>query len=168
MAESSTADALDRNAFVARYGPLFEHSHWVAEAAYDRGPFPNREALLAGLTAAMYAAPRDKQLDLIRAHPDLAGRAAIEGTLTADSEREQSSAGLDRLTPGQYAAFRRANAAYRERFGFPFVVCVREHDRDSILAAAEARLRSDPETELRTALAEIAGIARLRLEDLPA
>ena len=168
MAESSTADALDRNAFVARYGPLFEHSPWVAEAAYDRGPFPDREALLAGLTVAMYAAPRDRQLDLIRAHPDLAGRAAIEGTLTADSAREQSSAGLDRLTPEQYAAFTRANAAYRARFGFPFVVCVREHDRESILAAAEARLRSDPETEVRTALAEIAAIARLRLEDLPA
>ena len=168
MAEPRIADALDRDAFVARYGPLFEHSPWVAEDAYERHPFRDREALLEALTAAMYDAPREAQLDLVRAHPDLAGRAAIEGTLTPDSRREQSSAGLDRLSPGQYDAFTRTNAAYRERFGFPFVICVREHDRESILAAAEARLRNDPDSELRTALGEIAKIARLRLADLPA
>lgn len=168
MAEPSTAGRLDRDAFVGRYGSLFEHSPWVAEDAYDRGPFADREALLEALTAAVLHAPRERQLALIRAHPDLAGRAAIEGTLTPDSRREQSSAGLDRLTRGQYEAFTRTNAAYRERFGFPFVVCVREHDRESILAAAEARLTNDPETEVGTALAEIAKIARLRLGDLPA
>ena len=168
MAEPRTSDALDRDAFVARYGPLFEHSPWVAEDAYDRRPFRDREALLEALTAAMYDAPRERRLDLVRAHPDLAGRAAIEGSLTPDSRREQSSAGLDRLSPGQYDAFTRTNAAYRERFGFPFVICVREHDRESILAAAEARLRNDPDSELRTALGEIAKIARLRLADLPA
>jgi 2-oxo-4-hydroxy-4-carboxy-5-ureidoimidazoline decarboxylase len=168
VAEPSTAGALDRDAFVARYGPLFEHSPWVAEAAYERGPFRDREALLQALVAAMHDAPRERQLDLVRAHPDLAGRATVAGALTPDSRREQASAGLDRLSPEQYAAFTRANAAYRERFGFPFVVCVREHDRESILAAAEARLRNDPDTELRAALDEIAKIARLRLEDLPA
>jgi OHCU decarboxylase len=152
----------DRAAFVERYGDLFEHSPWVAEDAYERGPFASREALLAALTDAMYAAPRDKQLDLIRAHPDLAQRAAV---LTEDSAREQSSAGLDRLTPDEYEAFTKANAAYRERFGFPFVICAREHDKDSILASAEARLQNDPESEVGNALAEIARIAALRLED---
>jgi OHCU decarboxylase len=157
--------ALDRDAFVARFGALFEHSPWVAEAAYERRPRDDEE-LLAALTEAMYDAPRDRQLALLRAHPDLAGRAAIEGTLTPDSRREQSSAGLDRLSPEQYEAFTRANAAYRERFGFPFVICVREHDRESILAAADARLRNDPHDELQTALGEVAKIARLRLRDL--
>ena len=166
MAEPRTVDGLDRDAFVARYGPLFEHSPWIAEAAYARRPFEDSEAMIEALTAAMYAAPRERQLDLIRAHPDLAGRAAIEGTLTPDSRREQSSAGLDRLSPEQYEAFTRTNAAYRERFGFPFVICARQHDRDSILAAAQQRLEHDPDSEVRTALAEIAKIARLRLEDL--
>jgi OHCU decarboxylase len=158
---------LSRDAFVARYGPLFECSPWVAEGAYDRGPFADRDALFEALTAVMYAAPRERQLELIRAHPDLAGRAAIDGTLTPDSRREQSSAGLDRLSPEQYRAFARVNAAYRERFGFPFVICAREHDRESILAAAEARLQASPDDELRTALGEIGKIARLRLEELP-
>jgi|SRR5918997_2161015 OHCU decarboxylase len=155
----------DRAAFVERYGSLFEHSPWVAEDAYERGPFNTREELLEGLTAAMYAAPRERRLALIRAHPDLAGRAAIEGTLTGDSAREQSSAGLDRLTPDEYEAFTSANTAYRERFGFPFVICVREHDKASILASAEARLQNDPENEIDVALGEIAKIAALRLED---
>jgi OHCU decarboxylase len=151
----------DRAAFVQRYGDLFEHSPWVAEAAYDHGPYERREDLLAGLTAAMYAAPRERQLDLIRAHPDLAGKAK----LTTDSASEQRSAGLDQLTPEEYERFNRVNSAYRERFGFPFVICAREHDKESILASAEARLQNDPEREIGTALAEIANIAALRLED---
>jgi OHCU decarboxylase len=153
-------------AFVERYGPLFEHSPWVAERAWEKRPFDDRDDLHSKLCEAMYEAPRERQLQLIRAHPDLAGRAAVEGTLTPDSAREQSSAGLDRLSPGEYEAFTRTNTAYRERFGFPFVVCVREHDKASILATAEARLQHDPEQEVRTALDEIAKIARLRLHDL--
>src|SRR5918997_3431365 len=155
------------DAFVDRYGALFEHSRWVAENAWEKRPFADREDLLAKLEQAMYEAPRERQLELIRAHPDLAGRAAIEGTLTPDSRREQSSAGLDRLSPEEYEALTTANAAYRERFGFPFVICVRDHDKDSILAAAQARVRNDPETELRTALGEIARIAHHRLEAMP-
>jgi OHCU decarboxylase len=158
----------DREAFVATYGPLFEHSPWVAEAAYANGPFADRAALLEGFVAAIDAAPKERQVDLVRAHPDLAGKAAIEGTLTPDSEREQSSAGLDRLTPEEYEALTSANAAYREKFGFPFVICVRDHDKAAILAAAQERVRNDPETELRTALAEIALIAHHRLEAMPA
>ena len=158
----------DREAFVATYGPLFEHSPWVAERAWAKRPFADRDDLHAKLCEAMYEAPRERQIALVRAHPDLAGKAAIEGTLTPDSRREQSSAGLDRLSPDEYEALTGANAAYRERFGFPFVICVRDHDKDSILAAVRERLRNDPETELRTALGEIARIAHHRLEAMPA
>jgi OHCU decarboxylase len=146
---------------------MFEHSPWVAEDAWEHGPFADREALARALEQAMYAAPRDRQLALIRAHPDLAGRAAVEGTLTASSQREQAAAGLDRLTPDEYETFTRTNAAYRERFGFPLVVCAREHTKDSILRTAAERLDHTPEQEIDVALGEIAKIARLRLEDLP-
>jgi OHCU decarboxylase len=157
---------LDRAAFVERYGPLFEHSPWVAEDAFSDRPFADEEELFEALRSAMYSAPRERQLALIRAHPDLAGRAAIEGTLTSSSEREQSSAGLDRLTPDEYRQFTSINAAYRERFGFPFVVCVREHTKESILRVAAERLEHTRDEEVRVALEEIAKIARLRMEDL--
>jgi OHCU decarboxylase len=165
LVESNTMD--DRDTFVERYGPMFEHSPWVAEDAWEHGPFADREALAHGLEQAMYAAPRDRQLALICAHPDLAGRAAVEGTLTASSQREQAAAGLDRLTPDEYETFRRTNAAYRERFGFPLVVCAREHTKDSILRTAAERLDHTPDQEIDVALGEIAKIARLRLKDLP-
>jgi OHCU decarboxylase len=156
---------LDQAAFVERFGPLFEHSPWVAEAAFRDRPFADREELYEALVAAMYAAPMERKLALIRAHPDLAGKAAIEGTLTDSSTREQASAGLDRLTPDEYAAFTTTNAAYRERFGFPFVVCAREHTKESILRVASERLANSEDEEIRVALEEIAKIARLRLED---
>jgi OHCU decarboxylase len=157
---------LDRAAFVERFGPLFEHSPWVAEAAWRDRPFSDREELYGALVAAMYAAPRERKLALIRAHPDLAGKAAVDGTLTESSTREQAAAGLDRLTPGEYEAFTRTNAAYRERFGFPLVVCAREHTKESILRVASERLANSEDEEIRVALEEIAKIARLRLEDV--
>ena len=150
----------DRDTFVATYGRLFEHSPWVAEDAYAKGPFADDEAVYAALRDAMYEAPRERQLALIRAHPDLAGKVAM----TSESREEQAGAGLDRLTPGEYEAFMRANATYRERFGIPFVICVGEHDKASILAAAQERAGNDPDTEIETALREVAKIARLRLE----
>ncbi len=156
---------LDQAAFVERFGSLFEHSPWVAEAAYRDRPFAGREELYEALVAAMYAAPMERKLALIRAHPDLAGKAAIEGTLTDSSTREQSSAGLDRLTPDEYEAFTSTNSAYRDRFGFPFVVCAREHTKESILRVASERLANTEDEEIRVALEEIAKIARLRLED---
>ena len=156
---------LDQAAFVERFGSLFEHSPWVAEAAFRDRPFADREELYEALVAAMYAAPMERKLALIRAHPDLAGKAAIEGTLTDSSTREQASAGLDRLTPDEYEAFTSTNTAYRERFGFPFVVCAREHTKESILRVASERLANTEDEEIRVALEEIAKIARLRLED---
>jgi OHCU decarboxylase len=149
----------DRDTFVATYGRLFEHSPWVAEDAYAKGPFADDDEVYAALREAMYEAPRERQLALVRAHPDLASRARM----TEESTREQSGAGLDRLSPDEYEAFMRANAAYRERFGMPFVICVGEHDKGSILAAAQARVQNEPEQELRTALEEVARIARLRM-----
>jgi OHCU decarboxylase len=160
-------DQLDHDTFVERFSPLFEHSPWVAEAAWSDGPFTDKDELFEALRSAVYAAPRDKQLALINAHPDLAGKAAIDGTLTTSSTREQASAGLDRLTPDEYDEFTRTNTAYRERFGFPFVVCVREHTKESILRVAAERLAHTRDEEVRVALEEIAKIARLRLEDLP-
>jgi OHCU decarboxylase len=156
---------LDQAAFVERFGPLFEHSPWVAETAWRDRPFADREELYEALVAAMYAAPLERKLALIRAHPDLAGKAAVEGTLTDSSTREQASAGLDRLTPDEYDAFTRTNTAYRDRFGFPFVVCAREHTKESILRVASERLANSEDEEIRVALEEIAKIARLRLED---
>jgi OHCU decarboxylase len=160
------ADGLDREAFVAAFGGVFEHSPWVAEAAWEARPHGSVAGLHAAMVAAVDAAPADRRLALIRAHPELAGRVAITGALTAESTREQSAAGLDRLTPGQHARLLAATATYRERFGFPFVVCAREHTAASIIAAAEARAAASAEAEERTALAEIAKIARLRLDDL--
>jgi OHCU decarboxylase len=152
-------EELDRDAFIARYGPLFEHSPWVAEAAWADRPFADREELLDALRSAMYAAPRERQLALIRAHPELTGKVA-----TGESASEQASAGLDRLSRDEHAAFARVNREYRERFGFPFVVCVREHTKESILRTAAERLEHSREEEVRVALGEIAKIARLRLE----
>jgi OHCU decarboxylase len=157
---------LGRAAFVEQFGPLFEHSPWVAEDAWSDRPFADVDELFEALRAAMYSAPRERQLALIRAHPDLAGRAAIEGSLTRSSKREQASAGLDRLTPDEYEAFTRTNTAYQERFGFPFVVCVREHTKESILRVAAERLEHTHDEEVRVALEEIAKIARLRLRDV--
>ena len=157
-------NAADRDAFVAAIGHTFEHSPWIAAEAWERRPFTTIDDLHTAMVAAMWDAPAPRKLALIEAHPDLAGKAAIAGDLTADSADEQASAGLDRLNPEEFAAFTRLNAAYRSRYGFPFIICVREHDKASILAAFEARLAHDRDTEVEVALSEIAKIARLRLE----
>jgi xanthine dehydrogenase D subunit len=145
---------------------LFEHSPWVAEAAWRRRPFGSLAELQAGLEAALREAPRERQLELIRAHPELAGREADEGTLTVHSRHEQASAGLDQLTADEAKALRGLNRAYRERFGFPLIICVREHTKDSIMECAAVRLEHSREQEIEIALAEIMKIARLRLSDL--
>jgi 2-oxo-4-hydroxy-4-carboxy-5-ureidoimidazoline decarboxylase len=161
------AATLGHDQFVARFGGVFEDSPWIAEAAWRRGPFDSVGALHAELCAVVREAPREARVALIRAHPELAGRAAIAGELTPESAHEQASAGLDRLTAEQHRDLLALTAAYRERFGFPYVVCVREHDGvESILDDARARLDQDEAVEEATALAEIAKIAALRLADL--
>lgn len=142
---------------------LFEHSPWVEERA---AALPSSGDRHADLMAVMHAASPEEQLALIRAHPELAGKAAIDRTLTEASTAEQASAGLDRLTPGEYAEFHRLNAAYRERFGFPFIICVRLTDKAGILAAMERRLGNGRDAEVATALEQIGEIVRLRLEDM--
>ena len=151
---------------MARFGGVFESSPWIAEAAWAARPFGNVEALHAAMARAVEHAPPEARVALIRAHPDLAGKAAIAGDLTAESTREQAAAGLDRLTAEQYERIAALTADYRARFGFPFVVCAREHTADSIIAAAERRVAAGPAEEERTAVSEIAKIARLRLDDL--
>src|SRR3984885_13317519 len=155
---------MDQRAFVAAFGDIFEHAPWVAEAAHKARPFPSLNALYEAMTAAVRGAGDARQTALINAHPDLAGKAAREGTMTADSKREQSSAGLDRLSEGEFAAFHRLNNAYREKFAMPFIVCVRRHGKESILRQFEQRLGNDSATERDAALTEIFRIVALRLD----
>ena len=150
--------------FVAAAGGFFEHSPWVAERAWEKRPFASVADLHEKMCSAVRAASADEQLALIRAHPDLVGRLAREGRLTRESTAEQASAGLSQLTDEEIAAFERYNAAYRERFGFPFVICARENKKDAILAAFPVRLQNPREQEIAAALREIEKIARLRIE----
>ena len=142
---------------------LFEHSPWV-EARADAAPSSGDRH--ADLMAVVHEASPEEQLALIRAHPELAGKAAIDRTLTDASAAEQASAGLDRLSEDEFARFHALNAAYRERFAFPFIICVRLTDKAGILSAMEARLANERETEIATAIAQIGEIVRLRLEDM--
>jgi OHCU decarboxylase len=158
-------NASDRDAFVTSLGFLFEGSPWIAAETWAARPFASLEQLHHALCATVERAAVERQVALIRAHPDLAGKAALAGDLTRESAREQSSAGLNRLAPDEFATFTRLNTAYREKFGFPFVICVREHTKDSILASFDARLAHDRDEEIKAALGEIAKIARLRLLD---
>jgi OHCU decarboxylase len=170
---------LDQREFVATFANLYESSPWVAERAWRERPFGGLQDLHEALAGAMYEAPEERRMALIRAHPDLAGKAAVAGELTPESTSEQASAGLDRLTREEYEAFTSMNADYRERFGFPMIVCVREHTKmpstadetptitkETILQNARDRLKNSREEEIEVALGEIAKIARFRLEDL--
>jgi 2-oxo-4-hydroxy-4-carboxy-5-ureidoimidazoline decarboxylase len=159
-------NSFDRAAFVAAVGHLFEHSPWVAEETWLRRPFRDVAYVHAELCATMRAAPRERQLTLIRAHPDLAGRLAQQNKLTTESTREQASAGLNQLSASDLAEFQGLNEAYRARFGFPFIICARLNAKDTILAAMRARVRNSPEVEFQTALREIEKIAQLRLNDV--
>ncbi|HEX8216441.1 MAG TPA: 2-oxo-4-hydroxy-4-carboxy-5-ureidoimidazoline decarboxylase [Allosphingosinicella sp.] len=140
---------------------LFEHSPWVEKRADARASSGDRHA---DLMAVVREATREERIALIRAHPELAGNAAV--ALTEASAAEQASAGLDRLTPFEFDRFHALNAAYREKFGFPFIICVRLTDKAGILAAMESRLANDGDTEIATAIAEIGEIVRLRLKDI--
>ncbi len=158
---------MNEEEFVARFGGVFEHSPWIAEETYDRGRVADNAAGLHGaMCRVMRAADREKQLALIRAHPDLAGRLAIEGGLTEASRGEQASAGLDSCSEEEFKHLSQLNAEYLERFGFPFILAVKGSTKEIILAAMEARLNNDAEAEFETALAQIERIARFRLEDI--
>ena len=160
-----TVNRMDRPTFVATFGGIFEHSPWVAARAYEKAPFSDPKALHAAMVAAVQASTRDEQLTLLRAHPDLAGKEAREGTMTASSVVEQASAALDRLTPDEMARISDLNRAYRVRHGFPFIVAVRHYTKAGILHEFERRLRDDTETELGCALQQVFAITGLRIAE---
>ena len=160
--------ALDKATFVATFGDVFEHSPWIAEGAWARAPFHSFAALHAAMVETLETAGSDAGITLVRAHPDLAGKAALAGDITQDSRAEQKASGLSSLTPDELLRFQKLNTAYRAKFGFPFVMAVRRSDKAAILTAFEARLRNDAATELETSLSQIQAIARLRLEAIAA
>lgn len=149
--------------FEAAVGDTFELAPWVAAAAHAKRPFATVTALHEAMMDAVKAAPRAAQLAFLHNHPDLAGKAARAGAITADSRSEQASVGLDSLSEEDYARFHRLNDAYKAKFGFPFIICVRRHTRDSILDQFERRLQHDGTAEFTTALQEIFYITRLRM-----
>lgn len=164
MLDLQAISAMDRETFAAALGPVFEHSPWIAERAWEARPFATPGALHAAMVAAIRAASPEERLALIRAHPDLAGKAARAGAITAESVGEQRGAGLDQLTEAEFARFDRLNHAYREKFGFPFVIAVRGLGKGQILDAFERRLGNDQAAEMDAALGQIAMIGRMRLD----
>ena len=159
----------NRKDFVTRFGGVFEHSPWIAERAFDNGRIA--EPLQAGLVhealcTEFRAASHDERLGVLRAHPDLAGKLAISGDLTEESKSEQAGAGLDRLSADEHARFTEFNNRYMHDFGFPFIIAVKGHDKESILSAFETRVENDPETEFETACAEVEKIAGFRIASI--
>ncbi|WP_250451318.1 2-oxo-4-hydroxy-4-carboxy-5-ureidoimidazoline decarboxylase [Caballeronia sp. ATUFL_M2_KS44] len=159
-------NAMPADAFVTVLAGIFEHSPWVAEIAATQRPFASIDSLHAAMSKAVETAGGEKQLALINAHPELAGKAAVRGELTAESTREQSGAGLDLCTQEEFDKLQSLNARYREKFGFPFILAVRGYDRHGIIANFEKRVNHDRAEELRTSLDQIYRIARFRLDDL--
>jgi 2-oxo-4-hydroxy-4-carboxy-5-ureidoimidazoline decarboxylase len=150
--------------FAAALAEIFEHSPWVAERVAAERPFASVRALLDAMTRAVKSASRDEQSALLRAHPDLAGKAAQARTLTQDSTAEQASAGLDQLSAQEFESFQGFNASYQKKHGIPFIVCVRRHTKDSILKQFAKRIDNAPAQEFETALEEVFRIAALRLD----
>lgn len=155
---------MDVHAFVGALGSTFEHSPWVAEAAWPARPFASVDALHDAMMAAVRGTPREVQVRFLCAHPELAGREAEAGTMTDDSVGEQASAGLNALSRAEIDELRSLNARYRERHGFPFVIAVRRHTKAQIFERLRARIGRDSADELAEALAQIAAITRLRLD----
>ncbi len=162
---------LSHDSFLARFGGIYEHSAWIAEMLFDRKGHHEAEKptdLAGAMAKIVETAPQELQLALLRAHPNLAGKLALSGALTADSTSEQASAGLDQCSQEEHNAFTALNALYREKFGFPFILAVRERNRSEILENFTKRLAHDVGTEYREALNQVHQIAKLRLEALEA
>jgi 2-oxo-4-hydroxy-4-carboxy-5-ureidoimidazoline decarboxylase len=157
-------NAMDQRSFVQALADTVEQAPWVAEVAAARRPFADLAALLRAMTEAVTSSSDERKVALIKGHPDLAGKAARAGTLTADSKAEQASAGLDRLSEAEFSRFHLLSNDYRKKFSMPFIVCVRRHSKDSILREFERRLRNDATAEKKAALTEIFRIAALRLD----
>jgi 2-oxo-4-hydroxy-4-carboxy-5-ureidoimidazoline decarboxylase len=164
----SDLNSASKDDFVAALANIFEHSPWVAEAAAAMRPFAGVAALYAAMMSVVEGASDEARLKLIKAHPDLANKTQRAAGLTAESTAEQDGVGLDRLSDAEFDAFERANNAYQAKFGFPYIVCVRRHTRDSILRDFERRLPNDAGAEMRRSIEEIGRIAALRLDQLVA
>lgn len=161
----ATLNSSTRDKFVAKAGGIFEHSPWVAEAAWDKRPFADVAALHAQMVAAMRAASHQQQLALLRAHPELAGKAMVSNTLTADSTNEQSRSGLTNCSPDDFARLQALNAAYNKKFGWPFILAVKFLDRATIIATFADRLEQSAADEFEACLANIEKITGWRLDD---
>src|ERR1700737_2164622 len=168
MSQTTLSDlnACGKDDFVGALANIFEHSPWIAEQAAAARPFAGVKQLFDAMRATVDRAPSELRLALIKAHPDLADKTQRAAGLTAESSAEQNSAGLDRLSDAEYVAFERVNNAYRSKFGFPYIVCVRRHTRDSILRDFEHRLPNDAKTETQKSIEEIFRIAALRVDQL--
>ena len=168
MSQTTLSDlnAYGKDDFAAALANIFEHSPWIAEQVAPMRPFAGINQLFAAMKDVVDRAPSELRLALIKSHPDLANKTQRAAGLTAESDAEQNSVGLDRLSEVEYAAFERVNNAYRSRFGFPYIVCVRRHTKDSILRDFERRLPNDVESEMQTSIGEICRIAALRLDQL--
>jgi len=162
----SDLNAASKDDFVTALGNIFEYSPWIAEQAAAFRPFAGITALFAAMKQVVGNAPAEHRLALIKAHPDLASTTQRAASLTAESNAEQNSVGLDRLSDAEFDAFERVNNAYRAKFGFPYIVCARRQTRDSILRDFERRLPNDVTTETQTSIGEICRIAALRLDQL--
>ena len=164
----AAANGLDRARFVELFGPVFEKSPWVAEAVFDKRPFPDAPALYQAMVAVVSRSPLPKQLALLKAHPDLAGKEAAAGAMTASSVAEQAGAGLNALTKAEADEIARLNATHEERFGFPFIFAVGSRTKGEIIAAFRKRMEDDTQAEYAEDLRNVYAIAKLRLTKLVA
>jgi 2-oxo-4-hydroxy-4-carboxy-5-ureidoimidazoline decarboxylase len=164
--DMASINAMDRAAFVQKFGGIFENSPWVAEKAWEKRPFASLDDMHAAMVAAAKYAPAAMQLALLQSHPDLAGKEAEAGTMTASSVAEQASAGLNALSHVEMVRMSDLNAAYRKKFGFPFIIAVRMHTKEGILFEFNRRLQNDTQTEFANDLENVYIITRLRLNKL--
>ena len=162
----ATINAMDQATFVETFGGIFEKSPWVAEQGWSARPFDSIDDLHGELYAVVSSAPRDAQVKFLNQHPELAGKEAQAGTMTANSVAEQASAGLNALTPEEMQTLATGNAAYREKFGFPFMIFVRGHTKEGIFFHLDRRQQTDPSTdeELHNAMMQVWGITRSRVQ----
>ena len=165
-ADMAPVNAMDRAAFVQKFGGIFENSPWVAEQAWEKRPFASLDDMHAAMVAVAKYAPASLQLTLLQSHPDLAGKEAQAGAMTASSVAEQASAGLNALSHDEMTQISNLNAAYKKKFGFPFIIAVRMHTKEGILFEFNRRLQNDTQTEFANDLQNVYIITRLRLNKL--
>jgi 2-oxo-4-hydroxy-4-carboxy-5-ureidoimidazoline decarboxylase len=164
--DMTSINAMDRDAFVQKFGGIFENSPWVAERAWEKKPFASLDEMHAAMVAVARYAPAPAQLALLQSHPDLAGKEAQAGTMTASSVAEQASAGLNSLSHDEMARISELNAAYKKKFGFPFIIAVRMYTKEGILFEFNRRFQNDTQTEFANDLQNVYVITRLRLNKL--